>query len=82
MDTLVRGTLGNDVSFERCALAGGFSNRALGMRRSGVRCPLYDPYEENALVLYEPPPLSAEEAIKVDVCVKECIITRSEDFCL
>ncbi|CAJ0579968.1 unnamed protein product, partial [Mesorhabditis spiculigera] len=38
-----------------------FSGRALGMGRSAMRMPLYDPYAENALILYTPPPLSPEE---------------------
>ncbi|XP_046400540.1 DNA repair and recombination protein RAD54-like [Ischnura elegans] len=42
------------------------SPRALGVRRSGARRPLHDPYEADALVLYEPPELSAHEKLKVD----------------
>uniref|UniRef100_UPI00358E0800 DNA repair and recombination protein RAD54-like isoform X2 n=1 Tax=Myxine glutinosa TaxID=7769 RepID=UPI00358E0800 len=40
--------------------------KALGIRRQGGRRPLYDPFEENALVLYTPPVLSAHETLKVD----------------
>jgi hypothetical protein len=39
------------------------------MRRAGVRCPLHDPYEENALILYAPAELSASELMKVDAYV-------------
>lgn len=42
-------------------------NRALGVRRQGNRQPLYDPFEEGALVLYTPPELSAHEQLKVDL---------------
>lgn len=40
--------------------------RSLGARRQGTRMPLYDPDEENALILYSPPELSAHELLKVD----------------
>ncbi|XP_026563004.1 DNA repair and recombination protein RAD54-like [Pseudonaja textilis] len=40
--------------------------RALGIKRSGGRHALHDPFEEGALVLYEPPPLSAHDQLKVD----------------
>ncbi|CAG0887496.1 unnamed protein product [Darwinula stevensoni] len=43
-----------------------FSSRSLGVRRSGPRVPLHDPFEPGALVLYEPPPLSAQEKISID----------------
>ncbi|XP_036610725.1 DNA repair and recombination protein RAD54-like [Trichosurus vulpecula] len=40
--------------------------RALGIRRVGLRHALHDPLEEGALVLYEPPPLSAHDQLKLD----------------
>ncbi|NXI30396.1 RAD54 protein, partial [Sterrhoptilus dennistouni] len=40
--------------------------RSLGVKRAGVRGPLHDPFEEGALVLYEPPVLSAHEQLKID----------------
>uniref|UniRef100_A0A672PLF8 RAD54 like n=1 Tax=Sinocyclocheilus grahami TaxID=75366 RepID=A0A672PLF8_SINGR len=40
--------------------------RALGLRRAGVRKALHDPFEDGALVLYEPPAISAHELIKAD----------------
>ncbi|XP_034255426.1 DNA repair and recombination protein RAD54-like [Thrips palmi] len=46
---------------------GGFSGRALGVRRSGVRRPLHDPDEPNALILYTPPELSAHDKLKGEV---------------
>ncbi|KAL5016382.1 hypothetical protein ScPMuIL_005971 [Solemya velum] len=42
-------------------------NRALGVRRQGVRQPLHDPYEDGALVLFTPQELSAHEQLKVDL---------------
>ncbi|XP_074122143.1 DNA repair and recombination protein RAD54-like isoform X1 [Sminthopsis crassicaudata] len=40
--------------------------RALGIKRAGLRHALHDPFEEGALVLYEPPPLSAHDQLKLD----------------
>ncbi|XP_020843301.1 DNA repair and recombination protein RAD54-like [Phascolarctos cinereus] len=40
--------------------------RALGIKRAGLRHALHDPLEEGALVLYEPPPLSAHDHLKLD----------------
>ena len=42
-------------------------SRGLGMRRSGVRTALHDPYEEGALVLHSPRLLSAHEQLSLDV---------------
>ena len=39
-------------------------SRALGVRRTGLLQPLHDPDEENALVLYSPPKISAHEQLK------------------
>lgn len=38
----------------------------MGLKRAGVRRALHDPLEEGALVLYEPPPLSAHDQLKLD----------------
>ncbi|KAK7925143.1 hypothetical protein WMY93_007453 [Mugilogobius chulae] len=40
--------------------------RALGLKRSGVRRALHDPFGDGALVLYEPPILSAHDLIRAD----------------
>ncbi|NXM18843.1 RAD54 protein, partial [Ploceus nigricollis] len=40
--------------------------RSLGVKRAGLRAPLHDPFEEGALVLYEPPVLSAHDQLKID----------------
>ncbi|XP_005303049.2 DNA repair and recombination protein RAD54-like [Chrysemys picta bellii] len=45
---------------------GSLGLRALGIKRTGVRSALHDPFEEGALVLYEPPPLSAHDQLKID----------------
>ena len=45
---------------------GALGIRALGLKRAGVRKALHDPFEVDALVLYEPPALSAHDMIKAD----------------
>ncbi|KAK1897571.1 DNA repair and recombination protein RAD54-like [Dissostichus eleginoides] len=45
---------------------GALGIRALGLKRAGVRKALHDPFAEDALVLYEPPTLSAHDLIKAD----------------
>ena len=41
--------------------------KSLGLRRSGARQPLHDPFGPNALVLFEPPELSEHDKLKVDI---------------
>jgi DNA repair and recombination protein RAD54 and RAD54-like protein len=41
-------------------------SRALGTRRQGARQSLHSPDDENALILYSPPVLSATELTKAD----------------
>lgn len=50
----------------KCRSTGGMGLRALGIKKAGVRRALHDPDEEGALVLYEPPNLSAHDQLKVD----------------
>uniref|UniRef100_A0A8R1XQ67 DNA repair and recombination protein RAD54-like n=1 Tax=Onchocerca volvulus TaxID=6282 RepID=A0A8R1XQ67_ONCVO len=45
--------------------------RPLGLRHSSVRCALFDPYTEGALVLFTPPELSAHDALKIDATNKQ-----------
>lgn len=45
---------------------GALGARALGLKRAGVRKALHDPFADDALVLYEPPTLSAHDLIKAD----------------
>uniref|UniRef100_A0A3Q1FR95 RAD54 like n=1 Tax=Acanthochromis polyacanthus TaxID=80966 RepID=A0A3Q1FR95_9TELE len=45
---------------------GSLGIRALGLKRAGVRKALHDPFAEDALVLYDPPTLSAHDLIKAD----------------
>lgn len=40
--------------------------KSLGLKRSGARQPLHDPFEENSLVLYEPPELSEHDKLTMD----------------
>lgn len=40
--------------------------RGLGMRRTGMRTALHDPFEEGALVLYSPREMSAHEQLIMD----------------
>ncbi|KAH7697242.1 RAD54 DNA repair protein [Aphelenchoides avenae] len=42
------------------------SSRVLGLKRSGARVALFDPYAEGALVVYAPPELTAHEKMKQD----------------
>ncbi|KHJ47934.1 protein, SNF2 family [Trichuris suis] len=46
--------------------ANNYTRRALGLRRSGVRVPLHDPYEEGSVILFEPPQLACHEKLKCD----------------
>ncbi|KAG7488164.1 hypothetical protein MATL_G00032130 [Megalops atlanticus] len=45
---------------------GALGIRTLGLKRAGVRKALHDPFEEGALVLYEPPVMSAHDLIKTE----------------
>lgn len=47
----------------------------LGIRRQGTRQPLHDPFEEEALILYSPPELSAHEQLKADLYVQYLYFT-------
>ncbi|MGH0152283.1 UNVERIFIED_CONTAM: hypothetical protein FKN15_054520 [Acipenser sinensis] len=46
--------------------SGSLGLKALGLKRAGVRKALHDPFEEGALVLYEPPALGAHDLIKAE----------------
>jgi DNA repair and recombination RAD54-like protein len=41
-------------------------SRALGVRRDGIRRPLHDPTDPDALILYIPPQISAHDILKMD----------------
>ena len=56
------------------------SNRCLGMRRSGLRVSLHDPYSDGALVLFYPPEQSVQEQLaiskdnsKIQVCTASIV---------
>lgn len=57
------------VCFLYSLTSGPLGVRALGLKRSGVRKALHDPFEDGALVLYEPQALGAHELIKTDKSV-------------
>lgn len=59
-----------------CWFLGPLGSRALGLKRAGVRRALHDPLEEGALVLYEPPPLSAHDQLKLDKYVHWYFLNR------
>jgi len=42
------------------------NSRSLGLKRSGARQSLHDPFEENALVLFVPPEISEHDKLKLD----------------
>ena len=51
-----------------CLILGSFHGRSLGMRRVPHKLCLYDPFEEDALVLYHPPEVSAHDKLNVKKC--------------
>ncbi|VDN42372.1 unnamed protein product [Gongylonema pulchrum] len=48
-------------------------SRPLGLRHSTIRCALFDPYAEGALVLFTPPEISAHDALKIDASKKQVV---------
>ena len=46
---------------------GSLGARALGIGRNKCRKSLHDPFEEGALVLYEPPEITAHDKLKLDL---------------
>ena len=60
-----------------CWFLGPLGSRALGLKRAGVRRALHDPLEEGALVLYEPPSLSAHDQLKLDKYVRWYFLSSS-----
>ncbi|CEF66160.1 DNA repair and recombination protein RAD54-like [Strongyloides ratti] len=46
--------------------SGGRTQKTLGLRKPGVKRALWDPYLENALVLYSPPELNEEQKRTID----------------
>lgn len=46
--------------------SGSSFSKALGVRRDGIRRPLYDPTAPDALILYTPPQISAHDILKID----------------
>ncbi|CDQ85203.1 unnamed protein product [Oncorhynchus mykiss] len=65
-EALIRSILSKPFKIPIPNYTGSLGIRALGLKRAGVRKSLHDPFENGALVLYEPPVLSAHELIKAE----------------
>ncbi|KAI4886621.1 hypothetical protein NFI96_012739 [Prochilodus magdalenae] len=65
-EALIRSILSRPFKIPIPNYTGSLGVRALGLRKAGVRKALHDPFEDGALVLYEPPAISAHELIKAD----------------
>uniref|UniRef100_A0A4W6CVA6 DNA repair and recombination protein RAD54-like n=1 Tax=Lates calcarifer TaxID=8187 RepID=A0A4W6CVA6_LATCA len=65
-EAFIRSILSKPFKIPILNYTGSLGIRALGLKRAGVRKALHDPFAEDALVLYEPPTLSAHDLIKAD----------------
>ncbi|KAL2089938.1 hypothetical protein ACEWY4_014626 [Coilia grayii] len=65
-EAFIRSILSKPFKIPIANYTGSLGIRALGLKRAGVRRALHDPFEVDALVLYEPPALSAHDSIKAD----------------
>ncbi|KAM4549394.1 DNA repair and recombination protein RAD54-like [Odontesthes bonariensis] len=65
-EAFIRSILSKPFKIPIANYAGSLGIRALGLKRAGVRKALHDPFAEDALVLYEPPTLSAHDLIKAE----------------
>ena len=54
------------IAIENCCFTGCTFSRGLGIKRKGPRTALHDPFEDDALVLYSPPELTAHEKLTAD----------------
>ena len=54
------------IVIENCCFTGCTFSRGLGIKRKGPRTALHDPFEDDALVLYSPPELTAHEKLTAD----------------
>ncbi|XP_061423542.1 LOW QUALITY PROTEIN: DNA repair and recombination protein RAD54-like [Lethenteron reissneri] len=55
--------------------------KALGVRRHGARRPLHDPYVDGALVLYEPPEVTAHDLLKADKDTQPVHVVVDPELC-
>ncbi|XP_062411611.1 DNA repair and recombination protein RAD54-like [Sardina pilchardus] len=65
-EAFIRSILSKPFKIPIANYTGALGIRALGLKRAGVRKALHDPFEVDALVLYEPPVVSAHDMIKAD----------------
>ncbi|XP_054275150.1 DNA repair and recombination protein RAD54-like [Macrosteles quadrilineatus] len=65
-ETLIKKLLSKPFKVPIANYQGPLGNRALGVRRDGVRRSLHDPEAPGALVLFTPPQLSAHDQLKMD----------------
>ncbi|KAM9762081.1 LOW QUALITY PROTEIN: DNA repair and recombination protein RAD54-like [Menidia menidia] len=65
-EAFIRSILSKPFKVPIANYSGPLGLRALGLKRSGVRKALHDPFAEDALVLYAPPVLSAHELLTAD----------------
>ncbi|KXJ26747.1 DNA repair and recombination protein RAD54-like [Exaiptasia diaphana] len=67
MEAMIRSILSKPFKIPMSNYEQGSSRRGLGLKRKGPKRSLHDPFEEDALVLYEPPQLSAHEQLTADL---------------
>ncbi|XP_032428421.1 DNA repair and recombination protein RAD54-like isoform X1 [Xiphophorus hellerii] len=65
-ESFIRSILSKPFKIPIPNYTGSLGSKALGLKHAGVRKSLHDPFAEDALVLYEPPTLSAHDLIKAD----------------
>uniref|UniRef100_A0A3P9Q656 DNA repair and recombination protein RAD54-like n=1 Tax=Poecilia reticulata TaxID=8081 RepID=A0A3P9Q656_POERE len=65
-ESFIRSILSKPFKIPIPNYTGSLGSKALGLKHTGVRKSLHDPFAEDALVLYEPPTLSAHDLIKAD----------------
>nr|XP_039260404.1 DNA repair and recombination protein RAD54-like [Styela clava] len=65
-ESFIRGILSKPFKIPIPNYKGPTLGGKLGLKRQLLRKPLHDPFDENALVLFEPPELSPHEALKAD----------------
>ncbi|XP_048581564.1 DNA repair and recombination protein RAD54-like [Nematostella vectensis] len=80
-EALIRSLLSKPFKVPIPNYKGSSLSRGLGLRRKGPRRSLHDPYEEDALVLYEPPPLTAQQQLSMDIEKQEVHVVVDPLLC-
>ena len=80
-EALIRSLLNKPFKIPIPGYTGGSYGRSLGVRRSGGRQPLHDPYAEGALVLYDPPEQSEHEKLKTDLSSQKVAVVVDPLLC-